>query len=273
MARGVRVEVDIDKVVALYLSGMSAKEVSEAVSVSRSTITARLKEQGVLRTPAEGVKNAYRNQATKRIAHNRADLTGRKFSRLKVDSRAGTSKHQKSLWNCTCDCGNHVVVDTSTLTQGNTKSCGCLRTDELQRRGFRKDIGTKTYRIWQAMLNRCRNKNVPHYCNYGGRGITVCDRWANYENFVSDMGKCPEGDMSIDRIDNDGNYEPGNCRWATRKEQNRNKRGNRLITYDGETMILKEWAERLDIDQASLRERLEKWDLSRALTQPKKGAA
>lgn len=205
-------------------------------------------------------------------SHNAIDLTGQKFGRLTVIAPAdakeyGKERDKKSMFMCHCECGKSVEVAGNSLKTGNTKSCGCLNIDRLKSRakGLR---GERVYRIWQAMLNRCRNANQPNYANYGGRGIKVCERWLSIENFISDMGR-PDEDQSIDRIDNDGNYEPGNCRWASRKQQNRNKNSNRVLTLDGKSMTLIEWAESLGIEQSSLRERLKKWTLRKALTTPK----
>mgnify|MGYP001200354477 CR=1 FL=1 len=205
-------------------------------------------------------------------SHNAIDLTGQQFGRLTVTGLAGTKEYGKSgqkrtMFDCRCSCGNAISVSGNSLKSGNTKSCGCLNLDSLKGRatGY---TGERVYRIWQAMLNRCRNPNQPNYANYGGRGIKVCERWLSIKNFVDDMGR-PNGDQSIDRIDNDGNYEPGNCRWASREEQSRNKSSNRILTLDGKSMTLIEWAEKLGIEQSSLRERLEKWTLRKALTTPK----
>jgi hypothetical protein len=118
------------------------------------------------------------------------------------------------------------------------------------------------------MHSRCENKNVPNYSNYGGRGISVCQRWFDFENFLSDMGEAI-GEVSIERRNNNGNYEPGNCYWADRFVQTRNKRNNRFITFDGVTKCLKDWATGLGMDQSSLAERLSKWPLETALTTPK----
>lgn len=202
-------------------------------------------------------------------AHNRSKLLGKRFHRFTVIADAGTRTYgdssQKSAWLCRCICGAERVVDGGSLISGNSKSCGCLQKDK---RAKGKRTGTRTYRIWQAMLNRCRNKNVPNYHNYGGRGIEVCERWKDYKNFLSDMGEAPD-DMSIERIDNNGNYELRNCKWADRKEQSRNKRSNRIICFRGEKKLLRDWADDIGIDQSSLRERLDKWPLSKALTTPK----
>lgn len=112
--------------------------------------------------------------------------------------------------------------------------------------------GTLAYRIWRCMKNRCTNPNVPHYGRYGGRGIKVCERWEKFENFFADMGAAPAG-MSIDRLDSNGNYEPGNCRWATMTEQNNNRRSNRFIVYAGKRMTLAQVAEQTGLAQSTVR--------------------
>lgn len=207
------------------------------------------------------------------LAHNRLDLTGQRFSRVTVLGSAGSREYgqsKKSRWLCKCDCGTEKVFDGSSLMSGNTVSCGCFARERLGKLSATHGMTeTRVYRIWQAMLTRCRNKNTVNYENYGGRGISVCERWLSFENFLSDMGE-PETGQSIDRIDNDGNYEPNNCRWATREMQSKNKRSNRVLTLNGDSKTLSEWAKQLGIDQASLRERLEKWSLEKSLTQPKK---
>lgn len=133
------------------------------------------------------------------------------------------------------------------------------------RHGMSKE---KIHYTWKNMKARCFNKARPGYKNYGGRGITVCDRWLVFENFLADMGECPEG-RSLDRINNDGNYEPSNCRWATRLEQSHNSSRPRLLTHNGITKNITEWADHLGISIATLLERLERWTLEDALTTPK----
>lgn len=126
---------------------------------------------------------------------------------------------------------------------------------------------TAIYGLWLKMIARCTKPENDDYANYGGRGIRVCDRWLSFENFFADMGERPAG-KTLDRKDVDGDYEPGNCRWATYREQNQNRRDNRLISFNGETLALQEWARRLGIRHATLQERLSKWPLDRALTEP-----
>ena len=156
---------------------------------------------------------------------NMIDETGNRHGRLSVTARADSTK-RGAQWSCVCDCGNRVDVSGSQLRNGKTRSCGCLARDLNTKHG-ESSRRTPEYSTWHAMLKRCTNPNATGYDNYGGRGIAVCDRWRRYENFLADMGRRPLG-TSIDRRDNDGNYEPGNCRWATAIEQSRNMRSTKL---------------------------------------------
>jgi len=151
------------------------------------------------------------------------DLIGQRFGRLKVVEFLGVIKGN-AHWRCECVCGKKAIAYTNKLTQGNTKSCGCLFWDNVKvsakTHGMRY---SRPYRIWRNMRSRCENPRFHKYPRYGGRGIMVCGRWLRFENFWEDMKKGYSDDLSIDRINNDGNYEPGNCRWATAKEQANNK--------------------------------------------------
>ncbi len=180
---------------------------------------------------------------------------GERYGRLIVTGTvvAGPGEYRKI--ECRCDCGNVVNVYPYSLPNGNTKSCGCLKGHALRKDGHGL-TKTKEYRAWGHMWSRCTNEKVKSYRYYGGRGISVCDRWASFKNFFEDMGKSPSGAHSIDRIDNDGNYEPGNCRWATVKEQRRNKRDNRVLTIDGEHKTLAEWAENAGVIYKTAHNRL-----------------
>lgn len=162
------------------------------------------------------------------------DLVGQKFSRLTVvDFYINNNEYKTNaaIWTCVCDCGNLVNVIGQNLRNGITKSCGCLNKELKTTHGM---FDSAEYKVWQGMQQRCNNDNDHSYCNYGGRGITVCERWLHsFENFLSDMGFKPSSEHSIDRIDNNGNYEPGNCRWATKEEQANNRRNNVMCIYNG----------------------------------------
>jgi len=176
-------------------------------------------------------------------------------------------------WRCLCSCGAEVVVHGNKLRTGHTQSCGCLQRELTRERsrvhGLAPRRGRELYNIWQAMIGRCTVPGYPGYENYGERGIEVCQQWLDPAKFMADMGPRPSPRHSLDRIDNDGPYEPGNTRWATDREQARNKRTNRNLSLDGETLCLTDWAERLGISVGALRKRLDNgWSIRRALTEP-----
>lgn len=183
------------------------------------------------------------------------NLVGKKFNRLTVIAFSHKGKNSHRYWKCLCDCGNETVVNTNSLKAGSVKSCGCLR-DELIIKHNKSY--SKLYKIWSSMKDRCLNKNHHAYASYGGRGISICDEWLNdfncfYEWAISSSYK--EG-LSLDRIDNDGNYEPSNCRWATRVEQQNNRRTNKRIEYNGEIHTIPEWSKILNINVSTLLYRL-----------------
>lgn len=155
------------------------------------------------------------------------DLTGKKFGRLTVIKYYGSNKHGRALWLCQCDCGNTKIVLGNSLNSKLTLSCGCYNKEIIKKCNSKHNMAySKLYKVWQGMKTRCYNKNFMYYCNYGGRGITICDEWkSNFSNFYEwSINNGYEEGLTIDRINNDGNYEPSNCRWVTRAEQNRNKR-------------------------------------------------
>ena len=174
-------------------------------------------------------------------APNRSNLIGRKFSRLEVLYDAGTSYSGHSLWICKCECGNRCTVTATNLKTGHTRSCGCLVVENNKSRSTHGMRGRRIYSIWHSMIQRCTNKKNIDYKNYGGRGIKVCESWRVFSNFFEDMGNAPIG-KTIDRINNNGNYEKENCRWATLGQQANNKQNNHYVTYNGETHTLAEWS-------------------------------
>lgn len=157
------------------------------------------------------------------------DIAGMKFGRLLAVRPTDKRMARKVVWECICDCGKTVFVSGAMMRRGNTRSCGCLHADlrpEIMRRTMRTHGATysRTWNSWMAAKSRCFCKTDPAYGNYGGRGITMCDRWRHsFETFLADMGERPVG-RTLDRKNNDGNYEPGNCRWATAFEQTHNRR-------------------------------------------------
>lgn len=199
----------------------------------------------------------------------RIDETGNRYGRLLVKEVIPN----KTLWLCECDCGNSISVSGTRLRVGDTRSCGCLRREVTAARAKVEHrthglTGTPEYRVWNAMRNRCRNPKRRDWANYGGRGIRVCERWDDFEVFLADMGPRPLG-TSIDRIDVHGDYEPGNCRWATPRQQSRNKRTSLMIEFGGRTQCLSAWAEELGMCKQVLLYRIRSgWPVDKALTEP-----
>lgn len=173
---------------------------------------------------------------------------GDRFGRLVVIGPS-VGKYARVHYRCLCDCGVEKDVPGRSLLGGDARSCGCYKMDVLLSRNISHGYSrTRTYQIWCAMKRRCYSHLCKEYENYGGRGISICERWRSYfENFLSDMGECPSNKHSIDRIDNNGNYEPSNCRWATSKEQGNNTRRNVRIEYNGEMKTIAEVADLVGI--------------------------
>jgi hypothetical protein len=172
--------------------------------------------------------------------------------------------HDSRLWwLCRCKCGASKEVRDQHLRSGAVRSCGCMKN-----RPKHSMIGTPEYNAWVAMKNRCRHPRCKGYPNYGGRGIRFCDRWANdFVAFFADMGPRPSSLHSLERIDSNGHYEPGNCRWATRGEQNRNRRNNVIITAWGRQQVVTDWAREVGIDPKVITKRIEAgWPAEDALT-------
>jgi hypothetical protein len=212
------------------------------------------------------------------------DFTPETFGRLTtighaflVTARPGDKRRAKQV--CVCECGSELVVDRKSLKNGTTQSCGCLRKEKQPQ--INKDnakhnkCGTPEYAAYNALKNRCYNPNYVSFHRYGGRGITVCARWLEpkgqgFLNFFEDMGERPSPKHEVDRKINDGNYEPGNCRWATKEQQSHNKSNNRNLTLNGKTQCVSAWAKELGIGRGCLKDRLRRgWSAEEALLLPK----
>jgi hypothetical protein len=194
------------------------------------------------------------------MAPKRHDLIGRRFGRLVVEEYVGKASNGQSLWICNCDCGAITTVRGGNLSGGQTKSCGCLARDILSTRrtthGHSKSGKvSKEMNCWMSMIKRCERLYDAGYVDYGGRGIKVCERWHKFENFFEDMGPCPPG-MTLERIDNNGDYCKENCKWATRVEQQNNRRSIKWVEYKGETKNLTQWSKALGINISTIRQRL-----------------
>lgn len=184
------------------------------------------------------------------------NLLGQKFGKLLVVAKSEKSlKSGHALWICLCDCGAKSVVSSNLLRMKKTTSCGCLARQLVGKRSRTHGMAqSQEYRIWCNMKARCLNPNRKCYVDYGARGITVCDRWLiSFENFLEDMGPRPGPRYSLDRIDNDGNYAPSNCHWATRQEQIENRRVSIKVDYQGEKSTLIAVARKLGLSYFSLR--------------------
>lgn len=205
------------------------------------------------------------------------DLTNKKLGRLTVIGRDGYAKNRGIMWKCICDCGNTTMVHGDSLNRGLTKSCGCIQKEYATnniKHGYSRRTGIhRTYSSWQHMLSRCINENSNNYSDYGGRGITVCDEWLDFANFLADMGEC-KGKLTLDRIDVDKGYNKDNCQWATMLHQENNKRNNRLIEFNGKTLTMAQWARDVGIKSNTLFSRLKSgWTVERALTEKTKERA
>jgi len=185
------------------------------------------------------------------------DLTGKKFNRLTVISRA-ENRGNRAMWDCLCECGTKTLNSSSDLTLNNSKSCGCFGRDVSRERLTTHNMTNSTeYNSFRAMKERCYNKNHAMSHLYHKRGITVCQRWLNsFENFFADMGKKPSKAHTIERINNDGNYCPENCKWGTPTEQANNKRNNHKLTYMGETLTIAQWSRKTGIKYRTILSRI-----------------
>ncbi len=184
------------------------------------------------------------------------DIAGRTFGRWSVLKRVENTSKGQTQWLCRCECGNERVMASIILRRGISRSCGCLLIETTIKRSTKHGhatggIITPTYHSWVGMIARCTNPKNSHYPSYGGRGIKVHEPWFTFANFLADMGEKPPG-TSLERINNDGDYYPNNCQWATLKRQSRNKRNNKLLTWQGKTQTVAAWAEELHISQSTI---------------------
>lgn len=201
------------------------------------------------------------------------NITGVRFGRLTAISSHGKNKQKR--WLCLCDCGNQSRVSISQLTTGKTSSCGCLQKERTSAaRSSHRMSDTPLYNVWKGIKKRCLNTKDKAWHCYGGRGITVCDRWRmDFAAFVSDMGPRPRG-MTIERIDNDGPYSPQNCRWATRMEQMNNLRKSVFVKVGSETLTLSQWGRKFGLHAGTIRLRIRAgWGNADAVSTPSKRSA
>lgn len=205
----------------------------------------------------------------------RVDITGKKYGRLTVIEFVGKNKHRAALWLCKCECGNTIIAHGASLRSGNTRSCGCLMREYSRKLNYKHGISqTRIQNIYNGLKARCYNKNNPRYKSYGYRGVQICDEWLkSVKNFYDwAMSNGYKDDLTIDRIDNNGDYCPENCRWVNLQEQNRNTSRNRLFTMNGKTQCVTDWAKVLGLNPVTVLGRINrgKWSVEKALTTPVK---
>lgn len=230
MAPEKKFAISKEELAHLYLEQwISPKEIAEMKGCSRDLIYHYIQVFGIPKRPR--IKN----------------LVGQKRGYLEVLSLAGIGA-QGAEWNCKCICGKNVVVQTSKLARKNI-SCGCMNGEWNKQHGMSR---TRPYRIWQGIKSRCTNEKTINYPAYGGRGIVLCKKWLQFPGFWEDMEEGYSKNLTIDRIDVNKGYYKENCRWITYKEQNFNKRTNHIVTFNGETKTVTEWAERFKVDRSRL---------------------
>ena len=200
------------------------------------------------------------------------DLTGKKYGRWTVLRRVPyNDKANKVQWLCRCDCGEERIINSGSLLSGNSKSCGCLKREATSERiKTHGRSNERVYHIWQGIKKRCTDQNCCVFHHYGGRGISVCEEWTRFEPFFKWATENGYDDgLTIDRIDVNGDYSPGNCRWATQKEQKNNKRNNHYLVFKGERKSMARWCDELNLPYSTIRRRINAgWSAERAFTEP-----
>lgn len=231
------------------------------------------------------IPNPERQLLPKNIKNHIIIPIGTRFGKLQIDSEPyiwAIKSYRPICYTCLCNCGKRTDVQAMYLRRGSTTSCGCAQAAQRAKNGratiakaqakntkhgYLKGGRHPVYRVWQGIKERCLKPKHKSYPDYGGRGIKICDRWMDFVNFIADMGDRPSSNHSIERRDNDGNYEPNNCYWATKAEQARNSRNNRIIEYNGRSQLMVEWARELGIHPRTLITRFYRgWSVERALT-------
>lgn len=206
-------------------------------------------------------------------------LTGNKFGKLLVVALSTHRDLKKNCyWICRCECGTLCLACSERLISNQKKSCGCLVKETSARlvRSMNTTHGdarngkiSTEHKAWTSMRQRCNCQTHKFYLRYGGRGITICERWSKFENFLSDMGRKPSPHLTLDRIDNEGNYEPNNCRWASYSQQQNNRSSNRVFEFNGTSKTLKQWCVQFGINPVTASDRIKRgWTFARAMTQP-----
>lgn len=198
------------------------------------------------------------------------DLTGQRFGRLVVQRRLPDIRRGVPCWECVCDCGNKTKSRSDSFKKNKNASCGCYNNElSIARLTTHGRSFTPEYQTWRSMLARCNSPSSAAYRKYGAVGISVCDRWKKFENFFSDMGERPSLRHSIDRIDGKKNYDPGNCRWATPRQQQTNLKNNVRISHDGKHLTIGEWSDIVGLNPKTIYSRLKLgWSVQDALTLP-----
>lgn len=207
--------------------------------------------------------NKKPNSGSFKKGHGLIDISGQRFGRLTAVRYHDYTNNNGSRWLFRCDCGNEIVAYSSLVRSGRTKSCGCLNQELRKSRARHGMVGTPIHNAWLHMRQRCNNPNSREFKNYGGRGIKVCPEWDDFKEFYSwSVENGYREGLTIDRINNDGNYEPDNCRWVTMLVQENNKRNNHFVTYKGERMTVSQCARRANVSRNKLFYRMSKWNMS-----------